>query len=42
MALERIDWPRDDARWFWMLWRPLPAHQDLKDSEQTDSRATSG
>src|SRR6476469_8087748 len=24
MALERIDWPRDDPRWFWMLWRPLP------------------
>ncbi len=26
MALERIDWPRDDRRWFWMLWRPLPGH----------------
>jgi len=24
MALERVDWPRDDARWYRMLWRPLP------------------
>ena len=23
MALERIDWPRDDERWFWMLGRSL-------------------
>ncbi len=23
MALERIDWPRDDKRWFWFLQRPL-------------------
>jgi ankyrin repeat protein len=23
MALERIDWPRDDPRWFWMLGSPL-------------------
>jgi len=23
MALERIDWPRDDARWFIMLTQPL-------------------
>jgi hypothetical protein len=36
MALERIDWPRDDPRWFWMLWRPLPGHEDLTDAEQTD------
>jgi ankyrin repeat protein len=21
MALERIDWPRDDARWLWPLWQ---------------------
>ena len=27
MALEKIDWPRDDPRWFWMLWRPLPGHE---------------
>src|SRR5262249_25559284 len=23
MALERVDWPRDDARWFWILGSPL-------------------
>ena len=40
MALDRIDWPRDDPRWFWMLWRPLPGHQDLSEAEQADSRAT--
>jgi ankyrin repeat protein len=40
MALERIDWPRDDTRWFWMLWRPLPGHRDLNEAEQADSRAT--
>jgi hypothetical protein len=39
-ALERIDWPRDDPRWFWMLWRPLPGHEDLSDAEQADCRAT--
>jgi predicted nucleic acid-binding protein len=40
MALERIDWPRDDPRWFGMLWRPLPGHRDLTEVEQADSRAT--
>jgi ankyrin repeat protein len=40
MALERIDCPRDDPRWFWMLWRPLPGHEDLNEAEQADSRAT--
>ncbi len=40
MALERIDWPRNDPRWFWILWRPLPGHQDLTEAEQADSRAT--
>jgi ankyrin repeat protein len=40
MALERIDWPRNDTRWFWILWRPLPGHQDLTEAEQADSRAT--
>jgi hypothetical protein len=40
MALERIDWPWDDPRWFWMLWRPLPGHQDLTEAEQADSRGT--
>jgi ankyrin repeat protein len=38
MALERIDWPRDDPRWFSMLWRPLPGHEDLNDVEQADCR----
>jgi ankyrin repeat protein len=38
MALDRIDWPRHDPRWFWMLWRPLPGHQDLNEAEQADSR----
>jgi ankyrin repeat protein len=38
MALERIDWPRDDPRWFWMLWRPLPGYQDLNDAEQAACR----
>jgi ankyrin repeat protein len=23
LALERIDWPREDSRWFWFLQRPL-------------------
>jgi ankyrin repeat protein len=40
MALERIEWRRDDPRWFWMLWRPLPGHHDLTEAEQADSRAT--
>jgi hypothetical protein len=40
MALERIDWMRDDPRWFWILWRPLPKHRDLNEAEQADSRAT--
>ncbi len=40
MALERIDWPRDSPRWFWLLWRPLPGHRDLDEVEQADSRAT--
>jgi ankyrin repeat protein len=40
MALERIDWPRDDPRWFWMLWRPLPGYRDLSDGEQADCRET--
>jgi ankyrin repeat protein len=28
MALERIDWPRDDPRWFWMLGRSLETDAD--------------
>lgn len=38
MALAQIDWRRDDPRWFWMLWRPLPGHEDLNDAEQADCR----
>jgi ankyrin repeat protein len=38
MALEHIDWPREDPRWFWMLWRPLPGYQDLNDAEQAECR----
>jgi ankyrin repeat protein len=38
MALERIDWPPDDRRWFWMLWRPLPGYEDLNDAERADCR----
>jgi ankyrin repeat protein len=40
MALERIDWASEDRRWFWMLWRPLPGHEDLTKEEQTDCCAT--
>ncbi|SPF44238.1 hypothetical protein SBA4_3200019 [Candidatus Sulfopaludibacter sp. SbA4] len=28
MALEHVDWPGDDPRWFWMLWRPVPGRED--------------
>ena len=31
LALERIDWPRDDSRWYRMLWRPLPGHKARPD-----------
>ena len=37
MALEHLDWPADDPRWFWMLWRPLPGHQDFNAQQQADS-----
>ena len=36
MALEHVDWTPDDPRWFWMLWRPLPGHEDLSNQEQAD------
>ena len=36
MALEHVDWTSDDPRWFWMLWRPLPGHEDLSKQEQAD------
>ncbi len=36
MALEHIDWPPDDSRWFWMLWRPLPGHEDYDARQQAE------
>ena len=36
MALEHVDWTPDDPRWFWMLWRPLPGHEELNEQEQVD------
>jgi ankyrin repeat protein len=36
MALEHVDWKPEDPRWFWMLWRPLPGHEDLSKQEQSD------
>lgn len=36
MALEHVDWPPDDRRWFWMLWRPLPGHEDYNARQQTE------
>jgi len=36
MALEHIDWPRDDPRWFWMLWRPVPGHEDYDAKQQVE------
>jgi len=37
MALEHIDWTPEDARWFWMLWRPLPGHEDYTPQQQVES-----
>jgi ankyrin repeat protein len=34
MALEHVDWPRDDSRWFWMLWRPVPGYEDYDAQQQ--------
>jgi ankyrin repeat protein len=36
MALEHVDWPPDDPRWFWMLWRPLPGHGDYDARQQAE------
>src|SRR6185369_10876506 len=36
MALEHVDWPREDPRWFWMLWRPVPGHEDYDAQQQAD------
>jgi ankyrin repeat protein len=37
MALEHVDWAPEDPRWFWMLWRPLPGHEDYNAQQQTES-----
>jgi len=36
MALNHINWPPDDPRWFWMLWRPVPGHEDYNAQQQAD------
>lgn len=40
MALEHINWTPDDLRWFWMLWRPLPGHEDYNQQQQADACET--
>jgi ankyrin repeat protein len=37
MALEHVSWPPDDPRWFWMLWRPVPGHDDYNAQQQKES-----
>jgi ankyrin repeat protein len=36
MALEKVDWAPDDPRWFWMLWRPVPGHEDYNAQQQAE------
>jgi ankyrin repeat protein len=36
MALEQVDWPPEDPRWFWMLWRPVPGHEDYNARQQAE------
>ncbi len=36
MALEQVDWPPNDPRWFWMLWRPVPGHEDYNAQQQAE------
>jgi ankyrin repeat protein len=36
MALAHVDWPSDDPRWFWMLWRPVPGHEDYDAQQQAE------
>jgi ankyrin repeat protein len=36
MALEHVDWPPDDPRWFWILWRPVPGHEDYNSQQQAE------
>jgi ankyrin repeat protein len=33
MALDHIDWPPDDARWFWMLFRPVDYYDGQRKME---------
>ena len=37
MALEHVDWPPDDKRWFWKLWRVVPGHEDYNEQQQADA-----
>ena len=37
MALEQVDWAPDDLRWFWILWRPVPGHEDYTPQQQHDA-----
>lgn len=37
MALDHIDWALDDPRWFWMLWRPVPGHEDYDAPQQREA-----
>jgi len=36
MALEQVDWAPEDPRWFWMLWRPVPGHEDYNAQQQAE------
>jgi ankyrin repeat protein len=36
MALEHLDWAPDDPGWFWMLWRPIPGHEDYDARQQAE------
>jgi ankyrin repeat protein len=36
MALEHVHWLPDDPRWFWMLWRPVPGHEDYNAQQQIE------
>jgi ankyrin repeat protein len=40
MALEHIDWAPGDPRWFWMLWRPVPGHEDYNEQQQVEACET--
>ncbi|MEO7193084.1 MAG: ankyrin repeat domain-containing protein [Vicinamibacterales bacterium] len=37
MALDRVDWKPDDPRWFWILFRPVPGHEDYNAQQQRES-----